>query len=264
LYDNLDFKNFRECQKNDWQKHKSVVCCKPFDRVGLPFIILFKKSELVHAKDDEIEAYVRKKLYLMCLMSVQVENLTEKDFDLELYDNKSDKYVPIVFDKLIQQYENATEANFSIDLNLKWKNFKANVRTNIDKFVQVDDTTRVQTNQVTLDDCLKLFTQPERLTSDNPWYCSKCKKHQEALKQMNVWKLPKYLIITLKRFQASKAADNFSMMNSNDPAVKYMMMNSRFSYLLQNRVVYTKINSLVKFPLRFLFRSFFFLSIFIF
>lgn len=227
------------------------MCCKPLDRVGLPFIIVFKKSELLHANDNDIEAYVRKKLYEMCLMSVQVENLTENGFDLELYDKQNEKYVPIVFDKLIEQYEHATDSNFSIDLNLKWKNSKAVVRTNMEKFDQINDSTQVQTNQITLDDCLKLFTQPERLTSENPWYCSKCKKHQEALKQMNVWKLPKYLIITLKRFQASKAADNLSMLNGNEQAVKYMMMNSRLSYLLQNRVVYNKINSLVKFPLRF-------------
>jgi len=31
-------------------------------------------------------------------------------------------------------------------------------------------------------------------------YCPKCKSHQEAIKQMSPWKLPKILIIQLKRF----------------------------------------------------------------
>ena len=31
-------------------------------------------------------------------------------------------------------------------------------------------------------------------------YCSRCKQHREATKQMSVWRLPRYLIIHLKRF----------------------------------------------------------------
>lgn len=67
---------------------------------------------------------------------------------------------------------------------------------------------------------------------------------------MKLWRLPKYLIITLKRFQATKASDSLALMNSDDPTIKFMMMNSRFSSLLQNRVVYNKLNTLVQFPLK--------------
>lgn len=99
----------------------------------------------------------------------------------------------------------------------------------------------------TLDDCIRLFTYAEKLTSENPWYCSKCKKHQEATKQMSLWKLPKYLIISLKRFQASKASDSFGR---EDDVSRFSMLNPRLSYFLQNRVVFNKLNTFIDFPLR--------------
>ena len=54
---------------------------------------------------------------------------------------------------------------------------------------------------VTLDECLDTFTRPERLDAQNMWYCSHCKDHVQALKTMELWKLPNVLIIHLKRFE---------------------------------------------------------------
>lgn len=34
--------------------------------------------------------------------------------------------------------------------------------------------------KISIDDCLKLFTQEEQLGPDDPWYCTKCKKHQQG------------------------------------------------------------------------------------
>lgn len=64
---------------------------------------------------------------------------------------------------------------------------------------------------------------------------------------MSLWRLPKYLIVSLKRFQASKAKD--SHLFADDPA-RFSMLNPRLSYLLQNRVVFNKLNTFVDFPLR--------------
>ena len=54
---------------------------------------------------------------------------------------------------------------------------------------------------VTLDECFDTFTRPERLDVQNMWYCSNCKDHVQALKTMELWKLPNVLIIHLKRFE---------------------------------------------------------------
>ncbi|CAG0916096.1 unnamed protein product [Notodromas monacha] len=52
----------------------------------------------------------------------------------------------------------------------------------------------------TVHDCLRLFTEPERLSPEEAWYCSGCKKHREATKEMSLWRLPNILVLQLKRF----------------------------------------------------------------
>lgn len=56
-----------------------------------------------------------------------------------------------------------------------------------------------------LKDCITQFTNAERLGADDPWYCPKCKKHQQAIKKFDIWSLPKVLIIHLKRFSFSRS-----------------------------------------------------------
>lgn len=55
-----------------------------------------------------------------------------------------------------------------------------------------------------LDQCLKLFATPEVLDKDNLWYCNKCKNHKQATKKLDIYTVPKVLIIHLKRFKTSR------------------------------------------------------------
>eukprot|EP01016_Furgasonia_blochmanni_P056109 TRINITY_DN9509_c0_g1_i1.p1 TRINITY_DN9509_c0_g1~~TRINITY_DN9509_c0_g1_i1.p1 ORF type:complete len:502 (-),score=105.55 TRINITY_DN9509_c0_g1_i1:118-1563(-) len=52
-------------------------------------------------------------------------------------------------------------------------------------------------------DCLRLFEEREQLEEDNMWYCSSCKEHKRAFKKMDLYKVPKILLIHLKRFKGS-------------------------------------------------------------
>ena len=38
--------------------------------------------------------------------------------------------------------------------------------------------------ETTLQDCFRLFSEPEKLAEDNAWYCPKCKDFVLATKQM--------------------------------------------------------------------------------
>ena len=58
---------------------------------------------------------------------------------------------------------------------------------------------------VTLHQCFQSFSRPERLDTDNMWYCSKCKQHVQALKTMKLWRLPNILVVHLKRFEYKNA-----------------------------------------------------------
>ena len=53
----------------------------------------------------------------------------------------------------------------------------------------------------TLTTCIESFLQKEILDENNMWYCPSCKEHRQAFKQIQLMKLPRYLIIQLKRFK---------------------------------------------------------------
>ncbi|KAG2194502.1 hypothetical protein INT47_005775 [Mucor saturninus] len=60
----------------------------------------------------------------------------------------------------------------------------------------------------TLEDCLDEFTGDEKLSSDDLWYCPRCKKHQRASKKFDIWKLPEILVVHLKRFSQERTYGN--------------------------------------------------------
>ena len=57
---------------------------------------------------------------------------------------------------------------------------------------------------VDLKDALAMFTSEEQLGSKDEWLCPKCKTQQRAFKKIDIWKLPKILVLHLKRFQHGK------------------------------------------------------------
>ncbi|GJJ11282.1 hypothetical protein Clacol_005514 [Clathrus columnatus] len=57
---------------------------------------------------------------------------------------------------------------------------------------------------LSIEDCLDEFTKEEQLGEDDPWYCPRCKKHQQATKNLQIWKAPDVLVVHLKRFSNSR------------------------------------------------------------
>ena len=59
-----------------------------------------------------------------------------------------------------------------------------------------------KTKDMTLEDCLKKYSEHETLTSDNMYECDICKKKVLATRSINIWEPPEILIIALKRFES--------------------------------------------------------------
>jgi ubiquitin carboxyl-terminal hydrolase 4/11/15 len=57
--------------------------------------------------------------------------------------------------------------------------------------------------------CFSLFTEQEKLAPTEMWYCSNCKDHKEAFKEMQFWDFPDLLVIQLKRFSQSQNSYSF-------------------------------------------------------
>jgi ubiquitin C-terminal hydrolase len=56
-------------------------------------------------------------------------------------------------------------------------------------------------NLITIQDCFRAFSHPEVLDKNNSWYCPYCKTHVQAIKKLEIYEVPKILIIHLKRFK---------------------------------------------------------------
>lgn len=54
-----------------------------------------------------------------------------------------------------------------------------------------------------LEDCLRKVITPTQLDSDNCYECDRCKKQNQSIRKMAVWRLPSVLILVLKRFTAA-------------------------------------------------------------
>lgn len=59
-----------------------------------------------------------------------------------------------------------------------------------------------QSHKINLSDCLQLFAEREILDQDNMWYCGTCRKHVQAQKKLDLWRMPRVLILHLKRFHS--------------------------------------------------------------
>jgi len=55
-------------------------------------------------------------------------------------------------------------------------------------------------DEVSLMDCLNEYLKEETLDEVNQWFCEKCKVKVDAIKKIDLWKLPTILMINLKRF----------------------------------------------------------------
>jgi ubiquitin C-terminal hydrolase len=111
-------------------------------------------------------------------------------------------------------------------LYLELKKFKQNVKIFENNDTSNTDTYKqavVKQKKVDIYDCINLFRTEEKLEKENAWYCSNCKKHQEALKKLDIYRAPNILIVQFKRF---KIKSNSSMMGflsnrKNDSIIDY-------------------------------------------
>jgi len=76
-----------------------------------------------------------------------------------------------------------------------------------------------------LTDCLREFKQLETLDEENKWYCSKCKEHVQATKTLEIFKVPRIMIISLKRFKTSRSKYGFGGGQKLDTLVDFPLEN---------------------------------------
>ena len=77
--------------------------------------------------------------------------------------------------------------------------FIANLKTH-DSYNSRNNDNKLN-ESVEISECFNLFSRKEKLDEFNTSYCSNCKDHVEGIKKMDIFRLPKILIIHFKRFK---------------------------------------------------------------
>jgi ubiquitin C-terminal hydrolase len=70
--------------------------------------------------------------------------------------------------------------------------------------------------KIEIDKCFEEFSKEETFDKDNLWNCPKCKKNIEAKNKIEIYQVPKILILQLKRFKNNKKIEtliNFPLKN---------------------------------------------------
>ncbi|XP_039656167.1 ubiquitin carboxyl-terminal hydrolase 21 isoform X1 [Perca fluviatilis] len=63
---------------------------------------------------------------------------------------------------------------------------------------------RSSAGQVTLRECLELFSQEEKLDKENSPMCERCNRHTECTKRLSIQRFPQVIVIHLNRFTTSR------------------------------------------------------------
>ncbi|KAG7961553.1 hypothetical protein I3843_09G022800 [Carya illinoinensis] len=63
-------------------------------------------------------------------------------------------------------------------------------------------------DSVSLYKCLEAFLKEEPLGPEDMWYCPSCKNPRQAIKKLDLWRLPEILVIHLKRFSYGRYFKN--------------------------------------------------------
>jgi ubiquitin C-terminal hydrolase len=61
---------------------------------------------------------------------------------------------------------------------------------------------------VTLASCFMGNERREVLGGSDQWYCRRCKEHRDITKKIELYKVPRVMILQLKRFTSKKSANN--------------------------------------------------------
>ena len=136
------------------------------------------------------------------------DNINELTQEFQELTHIEDIYASIneILDKL-EDYVLSIEFNYDSKYINK-QNYKFNSYNtisikfpkNIEEEEKKEEEKEEEYHKPNLVECLRYFSEEEQLKLGNEWYCSICKEHILAKKKIDLYYLPKILIINFKRF----------------------------------------------------------------
>lgn len=145
--------------------------------------------------------------------------------------------VPLSFTNLFSHAHNKI---VKVNVSFTFKDKDKKLKLRLINTVPIPDLSN-QAKTVTLDQCLEIFSKKEILDENNKWYCSNCKQHLRASKELLISRAPEILIIHLKRFKYSSSEYNGTVLSKNRELINFPLdLNiNKYMYFPTEQVDYS-------------------------
>ena len=197
-----------------------IMCLKEYMR-NIPFIITLRELK----GNKVIKVF---ELDNMNALSKEFKEMTEID-DIYASINeileKLDEYAVSVEFNYNSKYINKQNYKFNSFNSISIKHPNVSELQEIKK--EEEDDEKEENKKQNLIECFQFFCKEEQLKIGNEWYCNKCKEHLLAKKKIDLYYLPKILIINFKRF--IKESEHWE---KNDENVDFPIINFNMKDLI--------------------------------
>lgn len=188
-----------ECQKKHWKSHRPFCQFQPIV-IGFPFILSIPYSQ---ATLKEIEKTALQ--YARFSVAPKKGELENRQFHLTLLDNLTDFHSK---GKKLNEKGDSPVVDDNVCLALDWNDTKPDQKVlskqlDCEIHGSVKNVLSAKDNSCSLEECLKLYWNPETMSEKTGWRCDHCKNVRPATRKMMIFRNPKTLIIHIKRFSYS-------------------------------------------------------------
>ena len=196
-----------------------IMCLKEYMR-NIPFIITLRELK----GNKVIKVF---ELDNMNALSKEFKEMTEID-DIYASINeileKLDEYAVSVEFNYNSKYINKQNYKFNSfnSISIKYPNV-----SEVQEIKKEEEDENEENKKQNLIECFQFFCKEEQLKIGNEWYCNKCKEHLLAKKKIDLYYLPKILIINFKRF--IKESEHWE---KNDENVDFPIINFNMKDLI--------------------------------
>ena len=209
-------------------------------------MLIEKEYDTLNSLELDIEIKYPYKIFIQKNISISDSSLIF-DGHKDIFENLSNYEISSDESQidLLAFYLKNLEFILLVQIDDKSDRFRASTSENIDKCIVLQSQDycnndflyeNQENNNITLDDCLHLFSMEEELETGNEWLCKTCKNKVNAQKKLEFFYLLKILTICLSRFQ--KVGDDY---RKNEKFVdfpltgldmnKYIMTKYKLNYI---------------------------------
>lgn len=172
-----------------------------------------KRSVLITKPDFNNLDYLRDKIYTKIYHNVGYLPDEIKTYETIKYKIDNKEFINSSYDFMIKYYSD----NYSkitklftgfLTSSVSCPNDQCNfISRKIDLFLHLQ-LPILDNSTMHINDCFNEYFKSETLDKDNLWFCSKCNHNVSAIKKLNLWSMPKILVVQLKRFNTPSLKNN--------------------------------------------------------